>query len=143
MCEQYKAFATEDELKVMRPPLSEEQEPDVAARHAIAKKLDKLVAVRWGQLLQPYIDAITDPNKKRKLTKTNEKRVKQAKLAAGAIEERAKEIKKLNGVVPIFSSQACSAWRAQYEGTNPVPDVSDGEGGDEDEGSDEDDEGND
>ena len=81
----------------------------------------------------------TVSNKKRKLAKTNEKRMKQAKLAAGAIEERAKEIKKLNGAVPIFSRQACSAWRAQYEGTNPVPAVSDGEGG---EGG-EDDEGND
>jgi|TARA_B110000196_G_scaffold273426_1_gene249848 hypothetical protein len=117
---------------VLRPPRSEEQEPDVVARHAIVKKLDKLVAVRWGQLLLPCINAITDPEKKRKLEKTNVKRMKKAKLAAGAIEERTKEIKKLGGAVPIFSTQACSAWRAQYEGgSNPVA-MSDGEDGGED-----------
>ena len=133
VCEQFKAFATEDELKVLRPPRSEEQEPDVMARHAIVKKLDKFVAVRWGQLLLPCIDTITDPKKKRKLAETNQKRMKKAKLAAGAIEERGKEIKKLNGAVPIFSSQACSVWRAQYEGNpNPVLAVSEGEEGSED-----------
>ena len=40
-------------------------------------------------------------------------------------QDREKEIKKMRGEVPIFTKQACMAWRAQYKGT-PAP-VDEGE----------------
>ena len=58
--------------------------------------------------------------------------MKATKMVASYIEEREKEIKRLNGAVPIFSSQACLAWRAQHEGTDPPPEASSDDDDDDD-----------
>ena len=51
------------------------------------------------------------------------------------LQDREKEIKKMRGEVPIFTKQACMAWRAQYKGT-PAP-VDESEAESDDDGEDE------
>ena len=120
---QYSSFASEEELKVLRPPVNNTEEPDEVARSAVIRRLTILVAARWGAALQEGINGMPEGEKKRKAHKTQTARMKKAKkmkLSASFLEERKKELKKNypRVALPIFTTQGCKMWRQVYEGTS-------------------------
>ena len=58
--------AVKEELKVLRPPVNNTEEPDEVARSAVIRRLTILVAARWGAALQEGINGMPEGEKKRK-----------------------------------------------------------------------------